>query len=207
MTEMFEKYKIGGDFIDRVIGGLPANPELVETFLTVKGVDAQTLNSAQKMMETAQSLSSFEGADRNSSNIFPKDEKGLFLNAYQIRANLKDAMTIQKSITSWRQKFQLGIRAMPNRIYLMRNGEHLTKADGVMQSVVHTEYMGKPMASLNKSEYIDRPSFECEIWVGKERGKPVLNEDKMYELLQHAGVIGLGAKRTMGYGQWTPKLL
>lgn len=197
---IFEKYKVRGKFVDKVLGGLPANPELVETFLTLKGVEATDLESAQKIIETAQGLTTYSIAERNTTNIFGKDAKGLFLGSYQILGALKEAMSMQKSITNWRSKLQRGVRVVPSQIYLTRDEKPIEKADGVIQHVVHTTNMGQPTSSLRKSEYVDGPDFEFEVLVARERGTPIMSKDVLKDLLAQIEVTGIGASRGMGFG-------
>lgn len=198
---VWTEYEIEGKFVDEVRGGLPADPKLVEVFLAGKGLDAENMEDAQRILDVAQKRMTMGGVEESMMNIFPQDDEGLFLRGYQIHGALKEAMSIQKSITSWRQKLARGVRVIPDRIYLTRNGEKVNEVDGVDTSVVHSEHMGRPVSSLRKVELLRKVEFSCKILVANEKGKPIISEDKLRNLLEHIEYSGIGAQRSMGYGR------
>lgn len=197
----FKKYTIKGKFTDRVYGGIPADPEKVEAFLTVKGMLPDDIESADRMIRKSQELNTFEGRERNVTNIFPNDENGLYLNDYQLIGAIKDALYVQKSITNFRVKIQRGVRVNPRKIYLYKNNEYVKKADGIEQNVTHAEYMGRPVSSLTKTAYIEQPEFKFSYLVAKERGKPIIDNEVMRGILDHIEVTGIGARRSLGNGR------
>lgn len=205
--DIFEVYRFRGKFRTSVIGGIPADPEILEGHMLRKGKTAQEIETALAMLEKTVELNTVEGATAVSTNVFYGDEKGIFINDYQIIGMLKEVMQIQKSITSWRNKIQNGVRVSPQNIYLMREGDYIETWDGFSQSVVHSEYMGRPQSSVKKMAYINNAEFECEVWVGRDfskagGGKPIINAEIMRKLLKHAQEIGLGAMRRMGNGKF-----
>lgn len=202
MSDVFIKYKIKGTFTDKVCGGLPADPNMIETHLALKGITPDTIEAADMLIRTTQRLSTYEGIVDKSTNLLGKDDVGVFLNGYQFMAGLRESMSVQKSITSWRSKMQRGVRVMPQKVYLMRDGIPLKQADGTIQTVVHAEDIrGKPQTSLKRTEYVEKADFEFEVWVAKEKGTPILSTKVLRNLLSHCEVTGFGALHTMGYGQ------
>jgi len=207
-SDVWKKYHVRGRFEERVYGGLPGNKQMVERFLTIKGVNAESFEAAQKMIETSQKLSTYEGAEESVTGIFGKDAVGVFLSDYQINAAIRKAMQMMQPITNWRQKAAYGIRVMPKRIYLKRNGESIRHEDGFEQGVVHTEYMGKPVSSLKKTGYVESPDFEFTIYVTiskKDKG-PLLDETTVKRILEQIELQGIGAMHSMGKGQCTLEL-
>jgi len=204
---VWEIYSIRVRFRDRVMGGIPADPEILEGHLARKGLSPVEQETANKMLEKTAEMTTVEGATSVSTNIFYIDDRGIFLNDYQVIGCLKEAMQTQKLITSWRSKIQNGVRVRPSKIYLMRNGSPIQEWDGFEQTPVHTEYMGRPMTSIKRMAYIENPVFDADIWVVKDNSKkgegtPIISETNMRMLLQQMEEIGLGAMRRMGYGKF-----
>jgi len=202
MSDVWRKYKIHGKFLNEVLGGLPKNENLTKTFLaTKKGLTAETLNVAEEMIRESQELATVEKQMEKSTNIFPRDENGLYLNGYQMMGALKEAMSIQRSITMWRSKIQNGVRVLPDRIYLTKNGTPITSNGDFIESVVHADTPQGPISGLCQTEILQgSPEFECELWVGKQRGVPIISDKILKNLLEHIEITGVGAKRRMCYG-------
>ncbi|MDD3494198.1 MAG: hypothetical protein PHI12_11075 [Dehalococcoidales bacterium] len=205
--EVWKKYGIEVQFLDEVRGGLPMSEDLVEKFFLEKGLSPQERAKAEQALRESQEQSEIPEAMEEMEkviNIFAKDNIGLYLNGYQVRAALAEAMSIQKSITSWRQKLQRGVRVLPNRLYLRREGAVVKEADGMDSMVVHVPYMGRTISGLKLVEFVVRPSFTCDIYVamtgrGKDRS-PIIDRKTLRDLLDLVEISGIGAMRSMGYG-------
>ncbi|OPX65636.1 MAG: hypothetical protein A4E30_00307 [Methanomassiliicoccales archaeon PtaB.Bin215] len=204
MSEAFVKYKIKAKFVDRLMGGLPGNPELVDVFLAQKKLLPGEKESAERMLNISQNMATVEGVEEIMSNIFARDEIGLYLNAYQLSAALKEAAYVQKSV--WPTAMKRGVRVLPSKLYLKRDGAYIEKPDGEEQFVSHLEEVrtGRPYSAIKKVEFLNQPEFEAEIWVanvtGKGAPKPLINEETMRLLLDHVQMAGIGAMRSMGFG-------
>jgi hypothetical protein len=116
-------------------------------------------------------------------------------------------MEMMQPITNWRRKAAYGIRVLPSRIYLMRNGSPVTKEDGFEQRVIHTEYMGKPMSSLKKTGYAVSPDFEFDICVTNSKKGPLLDEQTIRNILEQMEIQGIGAMHSMGEGMCALELV
>lgn len=205
--EVWTKYKVKGKFLDKVFGGIPSDPEVVEGFIsTKKGLSKEEKESAKDIIKKSQELNTVCGAISKMSNIFNVDETGIYLNNYQFMAALKEAMSIQKSITSWRSKMQRGVRVMPVRVYLIRDGKHITNPDGFEQRVVHSEVMGSPVTSLKRIAFINEPEFEFEVWSANDKESAVLSHKALSNLLEQIEVTGIGSMHSMGMGMCELKL-
>jgi len=201
--DVWTKYKVKGIFVDKVYGGIPADPEVIEGFLaSKKNLSKEEKEAAKSIIEKTQDLQTVAGQIDKVSNIFNTDETGVFLNNYQIMGALKESMSIQKSVTSWRAKMQRGVRVMPPFIYLYRDGKILKDLDGFEQKVVHSEdKFGAPVTSLKRVAFIVKPSFEFEVWVGNDKEGPIMSAKVLKSLLEHIEVTGIGAMHSMGMGQ------
>lgn len=106
-TKLFTKYRVELTFVDRVMGGVPQKPEIIESWLQQRitggdteveamfrktldelGVDVTEGMTHDELVEAARKV-----AKEQHSNTFRRDEHGLFLASYQLKAAFKGPLS------------------------------------------------------------------------------------------------------------------
>ncbi len=138
-----------------ITGGIPSSPKVIEGWIKSKLTD----DSDELLQERIAEAVVDRGLDRDAAidliaeesiNGFRSDEHGLFIGGYQVKAMLKEAVNIavagghlpsrnwgktNKGSTSFTAEH---LMVAEDRCYLMRDGEHVTKADEVVTRFAHT---------------------------------------------------------------------
>ncbi|MDQ3222110.1 MAG: hypothetical protein M3Q75_01335, partial [Gemmatimonadota bacterium] len=105
---LFTRYRVSLTFTGRVMGGVPQKPEMIEAWLRQRitggdeevrammvktldelGVDVAAGMSMEELKEAAKRV-----AAEQHGNTFRRDEHGLFLAGYQIKAAMKENVSI-----------------------------------------------------------------------------------------------------------------
>lgn len=206
--DIWEIYKVKGEFRDKVLGGIAADEKLLESSLIRKGLEPIEIETQKRLLEKTMEIETVEGATKQSTSLFFIDENGVMLRNYQLMGALKEAMGVQKAITMWRYKMQNGVRVAPQNIYLTdAKGNPIYKFDGFLQTPIHVDNKGIPQTSIKNVAYVTKPHFEFEVWIAKERGKAIIDRNTLEGLLAQSQELGIGAMRRMGYGQWDATLV
>ena len=95
MTKMTKELKVTLTFTDEVLGMMPANKELHETYIASKAPDASTITDEVEAVGV-------EEVVEKTMTVFPKLEDGTpFIWDYQIRGMLKDAMGMLRKVADY----------------------------------------------------------------------------------------------------------
>jgi len=203
-SDVWELYKIVGKFRDQIMGGVPAKEDILTQHLARKGATRDQIQRQLAQLKETMSCDHRENEENRqidaSTNIFFSDAHGVYIMNYQIQAALKEALSIQKSITSWRMKVQNGVRVNPDQIYLLRDGAPVKTWDDFVENPVHTTYMGSPMTCIRRTAFIRKPMFQATIRVAKSKEGPIIDEDTLAHLFRQINETGVGAMRHMGFG-------
>jgi len=92
------------------------------------------------------------------------------------------------------------IKILPNHIFFQRNGDVVTKPDGI-----HGQQPTPDVKGFARYEYVNDPfQFEFKLTVNPKGlyEKFLSNQDKVMEGLRQGVNHGLGASRSAGYGMW-----
>lgn len=186
---MFAIYRVRLRFRDKILGGTPRTEEAIAAWLEARGLsalEAQTVDEVQLV----------EGEERSWTG-FKRDGSGLYLEARQIKAMLKECagtLALAKEVRGLRQHLQHGTFVKPDRIHL-----------GFVQPTGTLDFFGQvqsprgPRSIFKRVDFVERPGIEFEIWT-VDKGK--LTEKHLREILKLAEESGLGAMRTQFFGQF-----
>ncbi len=211
----FTKYRVTLTFVDKVMGGVPQDPNIIEGWLRKKftgdgdaeiraamfrtldelGVDVDTEMTMEQLYEVAK-----RAAATQKGNTFFRDEFGLYLSAFQVKAMFKECTNIQFAGERWGTtkkgpKNYLAERVFvdDHRVYLGRDepdGTHLqigqvTGPKGPRSTLTYYDYALGASASFVVSSLHD-----C------------ITPAQWREILVLGQKIGLGAIRSLGHGQF-----
>lgn len=218
---LFTRYAVEIQFRDKVLGGVPKNPEVIESWLRTKmGVD-DSFEVRRLVLQTLTELGE-EDIDENMSdeelaalshkvgaikslNGFKRDEDGLYLEDRQVKAMLKEAVNILFSGDRWKRQGQTGTGKGPRnftaeRVFISPARIHLgcMEPDGVELMMIHTSGPKGPVNSLAYHEYCHQPTLAFEVMVA--------NDDIKHEhwppIWTLAQENGLGACRSQSFGRF-----
>lgn len=213
--ELFNTYRCGIEFRDKIMGGIPMDPNVIKGWLTSKmglskdaeivsrmaqtlrelGADLPDEPTIEDMNEAAELL-----ANTQQSNGFKRDENGLYIEGRQVKAMLKEVTNILFAGQRWGKtrkgpKGFLAERVFPeqDRIYLGRD-----EADGAELFVGHVSGPQGMRSTLTYYQYVERAHIEFDVLATKDA-----DEEIDWPILWlHAQENGLGALRSQGHGRF-----
>lgn len=209
-------------FRDRLMGGVPKDPKVIEGWLRAKaGIESEeeikqaTLRTLLELGADVRADMSFEEMQRasealaaqRSTNGFKQDERGLYIESRVIKAMLKEACAIlfpyqatgnagKWGVTKKAARALLAERVFidPDKVYLGRK-----EPDGVELMIGHVSIPGKgTVGTLTYHEYVTQATidFQCKV------SQDMVPLDKWPELWSFAEENGLGALRSQGFGRF-----
>jgi len=194
--EIYEKYGVELKFRDKLLGGVPKNPDVIKGWLNAKVAKGELISSeseiddlaaatAEEMKATTQENKSWTG--------FKSDDNGLYIEGRQIKAMLKECATTLKFMVKHRglkQVLQHGTAIKPQKIYLGKK-----EPDGYEEGICHT-WRG---SALKRHDFVQGGTIEFEIWVVNTG---ILTGKRIKTLFELGQENGLGASRSQDYGKF-----
>jgi hypothetical protein len=191
-------------------GGNPRDKKVAEAWLKTKLADKDDLlrEEIAKLMveeEIDRDEAAKRADERRHLNGFKRDEHGLYIEGRQIKACLKEAVSITVAAGKWDGNFRaIGetrkwltnyfpehVFVTDDKVYLERDGQRLQEPSGVTQRFVHT-WRGSSIHYAEYAEFVDLSftvisdhDFTTEQWG---------------MLWATAEMEGTGASRSQGFG-------
>ena len=215
---LFTQYRISAQFTGRVMGGVPQKAEAIEGWIlrSLQGGDAELYQAMQETLDDigveADTDMSYEElkdaakkvAAKQHGNTFRRDANGLFLADYQIKAMLKENVAIlfpwnekknRMGATSKAAKAFWAERVFVDeaRVYLGRD-----KPDGTYLQVGHVNGAQGARSTLTYYDYCEQPTITFTASSLQDMIKPEMWRDVFLAAQRN----GLGALRSLGYGQF-----
>lgn len=203
--------------VDTLVGGVPSDPNVAKAWLETKLKNTTTEEQLQRMVaETMveRKVSPDEALDivnkLRNLNGFKKDEEGLYYEGRQLKAALKEAVSVAAAVDKlkiqgwgstrkWIQGF------FPEHVFVLEQRLHLSQPDqndtlvpvkeptGILQQFVHTRFG----SSIQYQEYVSQATFHFTVVTDH------LFTDGDWENIWTTGEMnGLGASRSQGYGTY-----
>lgn len=194
MSIKIQELKIKINFIQPILGSLPADRELYTKFMAKKA-PAEWLAEEEK-----EALP--EDYDKGVT-VFPQDDKGIFLYNYHIKGFLKHAGNVLKEqlkIKNLRGKLDDYLFIKERKIYLYRDGKIIQEEDEILERPLRGMTMQGERVTLVASEMIN-PPCECMFTIQLVEHKEI-TIDTIKTLLDYGKLLGIGQWRNGGYGQF-----
>jgi len=208
-SDMWTEYSVSLKILNRIYGGIPKNPELIEGFLKGKGVPAMAV--AELAPKIAASIDPEEAEAARTAEAmwtgFKSDDRGIYIETRQIKAMLKEASGESEM---WRDirglKSRLGGAVFPkaeggsdfSRIYLYRDGKPLGKPDAFEDTVGHVSGPAGPRSILKRKDYAENVVMSFKLKVGSR----TVTEEVLRNLFEFGSELGLGADRSQENGKF-----
>jgi hypothetical protein len=196
------------------MGGVPKDPKLIEAWLRTKAGVSDTEEVRAAVLRTLSELGAevrpdmtfaeIEAASEKIAGVkettgFKRDEQGLYLEARQFKAGLKESTNIlyageRVGPTKKGPRAYLAERVFvsPDAIYLDR-----TEPDGIEMVVGHVTGPQGPRSTLGYHEYVRRACVVFDVLVTQDS----IPKQWWPELWTHMEENGFGALRSQGYGK------
>jgi hypothetical protein len=191
--------------VDCIAGGVPSDPKIAEGWIKTKLQSKDDLlreQVAETMVErgvTADEAASIL-ANEVSVNGFRRDDAGLYIKGYQVKAAIKEAAMVAVNAghidgKKWGQTAK-GMRGwLPEHVFVVDDRVHLgvTEPTGIAQRFVHT-FRG---SSIAYEEYVENAKLSFTV----ESDYPI-TEAQWAAIWLTGQRNGIGATRSQGYGRY-----
>jgi hypothetical protein len=233
VSDLFVTYRARLRFRERVVGGTPSNPKLIEGWLRAKMGVSQQQEVRSLTLQTLRELGLegelFQGEDvrfetlaaaseaiakNSNTTMFKRDLDGLYIESRQVKAMLKEATAIlfpgskgagvemngAATIHKWGQTGKSPKGATSEWVFVNpdRVGLGVTEPSGIDLSIGHITGPQGPRSTLDYYEYVERATIAFEVMVLQDR----VPADRWPEIWRYAQEMGLGAKRSQGFGRF-----
>jgi hypothetical protein len=214
-SQLFARYAAELKFRDKVLGGVPKDPRLIEGWLRAKaGIPhGDELRLAMARTRAELGPATIEGASaeivddaaesvagRRLTTGFKRSDDGLFIEARQVKALLKECTNILFGAERWGPTRKGPKSFLAERVFVQPErlclGTH--EEDGLELIVGHLNGPSGPVSTLGYHEYVVQPTLTFSVWVVRDLITPAQWAD-VWVLAQE---IGLGAVRSQGYGRF-----
>lgn len=203
--KMYRKYRVQLQIRDKILGGIPKNPELIQGWLKSKGLEEKAIEEIAAKTEPAVAVAIEEETNKAWTG-FKSDEDGVYIEGRQVKALLKEACSMLRIAVKKRgtkQVLQHGTFVKPEKIYLnVDDGDDsiaFEKPTDHLEMVAHVVGPRGPRSTIKRHDYVERPFINIEIWVVDNEMIPMQAIKDMLTLGQE---IGLGCSRSQDFGKF-----
>jgi hypothetical protein len=214
---VFEKYEsdaypfefAGTLLVDRIAGGIPSDPKKAEAHIRSKvQVSDHVIQELVKQTMKDREIPADEAveavAELSHLNGFRRDDRGLYIGGYQLKAALKEAASVAASVgkipsgtnygtTQWKK----GLKGfLPEHIVVLEDRLYLgvSERSSVEQRFVHT----RNGSGIQYEETVADAKIDFTIRADYDFG------EKWWAMVWLTGQEqGIGATRSQGYGRYT----
>lgn len=212
---VFTTYHAQLVFRDKIMGGTPKNPKVIEGWLRSKAGVNEVEELRRMLLRTLLEIGadvtpdmSYEQLEAASerlaaskqTNGFKQDEHGLYLESRTIKAMLKECCNILYAGDRW-GKTKKGPRSfLAERVFVNPDKVRLgvMEPDGVDLFIGHTSGPKGPQSNLTYYEYVQRAEIVFDVMVLQD----AIEHEHWPELWLAAQENGLGALRSQGFGRF-----
>jgi hypothetical protein len=213
---LWTHYRVRLDFLTRVCGSVPADPELVVQWIKARQPDVKppgALSIEEINEEVLASIERGEGEIDESYSllVFQRHNGQIVQRAATIRAHIKDCARVISAQFLGRIK---GERAFSTRVIngvyhderqywlplLRPDGSPITGADGERDKPIHARGpQGQTINALKRYEFVDPPvvmDFRLKV-LGRS-----ISQTDLDHIFSYGGVHGYGGERSDGEGRY-----
>ena len=216
---MWKFYDLKMRFRDRLMGGIPKNPDLIGDWLKARmPSDAAIINrrAAGETISSVETLAkeveeTIEAVEERAWTGFQSDDNGLFVRQDHVKAHLKDCANVLRGlaeVTAFRSKVADRVFPEPPRIYLysqvapaigINEGDVFSEPDGYWEHPVHVMTPRGKRSALKRTDYVSQPMIRLNLRVLDDK---TITEKHLRDILEYGSVHGFGAERSLGNGQY-----
>lgn len=213
--DLFVTYRATLTFRDKLMGGTPMNPKLIEGWLRSKmgvtdedevfilmrrtledlGAELPAEPTVEDLIAASESL-----ADVKQTNGFKRDDEGIYIESRQVKAMLKEVTNILFAGDRWGKTRKGPKNFLAERVFVSPDHIHLDRpeADGVELFIGHVSGPSGPNSTVTYYQYAQQPVVTFDVLVTKDAEKEI----DWPILWVHAQENGIGALRSQGHGRF-----
>jgi hypothetical protein len=217
-TKLFSHYRAVVRFRNKIMGGVPKDPKMIEGWLRTKagltdadeelrfavvatlqelGADVTPEMTMDELIEISANI-----AEKRNTNGFKRDEEGgLYIESRQIKAGLKETINALFAGGRWGptkkgpKNFTVEhVFVHPHRIYLGR-----MEPDGVDLMIGHVTGAGGKRSTITYVENCKEPEITFEFLIDR-RAIDEISWETWGDIWNHMEENGFGAARAQGWG-------
>ena len=197
-------YDLVVHFQEKFLGSSPADPEVYAKFIASRKKEA--LEAAGEEVETLP----VDEQEYAGWSVFHRDEQGLFTFDYRLRGFFKAAaaaVTGRVVMPGFKSKIDKWVFCFPRRIYLTdAMGNHILEPHGVYERAIRIITPKGPRTTLKRSDYVDAGTMLKARVMVLPLGSSVITEKMLRSWLGYGALVGMGERRTDGFGRFTYEL-
>lgn len=215
MSDLFARYRVTIRMANRIMGGTPKDPKVIEGWIKSKmgleeGAELRTL-VARTMIEMGHDLA--EGATPEeldaaiaatvadkSTNGFKRTDQGLIIEGRQVKAMLRENVNILFGAQKFGPTRKGAKGYVAERVFVEEDAIPLgrTEPDGVELFIGHVTGPQGPRATLTYFEFCEKPEVSFTVLSLQD----CLTADQWEAIFEQAEQNGLGSLRSQGFGRF-----
>lgn len=212
--EVFTLYRVSATFTDKIMGGIPQKPDAIEAWLRqritkgdeeVKRMMKETLQGLEINTDGMTTIEQLKEAARihateQHANTFYRDEHGMYISGYQIKASIKENVNILYAGDRWGKTNKGPKGFVAERVFVDEDRIYLGryKPDGMQLQVGHVNGPRGPRSILTYYDYVLQPEVTFTVFSLRDE----VTQQQWKEIFLAAQRNGIGAVRSMGFGQF-----
>ena len=214
----FERRSVRITFTNRVVGGIPQDPNLINGWLTANMKNVTDAERA-KLAETtlAEVGRTVEDAAAGMWTTFKRDERGLYIEGRQLKSAYREAANILRDIfikqetkgdakksrfTALKSKLAERLWVLEDKLYLYENARPdakiLQKPSGTEERAIHVMTAQGPRNALKRYDFCGEGTTVKFTLKWLKDG--IVDEELVAALHEYMPLNGLGADRSQGNG-------
>lgn len=211
---LFTTYEAEIVFRDKIMGGVPKNPKIIEGWLRARAGITSAEEIRQATIRTLQDLGqevtpdmTFEQLEKASESVaanrqtngFKVDERGPYVESRAIKAALKEATNILYAGDRWGKTKKGPKSFLAERVFV--DPDHINLADeitGVELFIGHVDGPRGPQSNLTYYEYVQNGRLVFTV----RSAEDAIQDDWWPRIWVMAQELGLGALRSQGAGRF-----
>jgi len=208
MSEVYKVYEVKCKIRRRIVANFPEDPEALKWVAKKEAREEKMSKEQEEALkqellalhaETMEAME--EEAPTSQRNIFLRDEKGIYMTPRQIKGWLKEIFRMI-GVRGYREMINHGVFVEPDKIYFMRNGSVIKKADGEVVNPITVITPKGQRSSVKVSEVINAPcEFSFRIKAFKKVADKLFTKENLEIIKQLGGDIGFLGDRSLQEGQ------
>lgn len=218
--DLFIRYHARLRFRDRIAGGTPSSPKLIEGWLRSKMGLTQEAEIRELTRQTLRELGledavfdaddpesvNFETisqaaeaiAKKSNTTMFKRDADGLYIENRGVKAMLKETVNVLYAGGKWGPTKKGPRNATAEWCFIAP--DHISlgvrQPSGIDLAIGHVNGPQGPRSTLEYYEYVERATIEMDVMVLQDR----VDEKHWPQIWRYSQESGLGAKRSQGMG-------
>lgn len=206
---LYDVYAVAIAIREKLCGGKPKSDALLEAHIirqTGHEDEATKKLIAQAKEGATPEEGDLENRVEQSSTRFLSDERGLYIDAYQVKAMLRQSgsmLGLYKKRIGTKQICAEGLEVKglehERRVYLGKSAP-----DGTYEATIHVTGPKGKLSGIKRVDFVEGVGLAFEIWILKTDAneKRHVGEKDLVEILRFSQENGVGADRSQGYGKF-----